>query len=79
MNLKVTQVYLEDIDILNDDIDDIYIVDMQEDSVDSIKNVETGELAWLKDDENYAFVRIEKQKEPTKQLRKETREIKYKE
>lgn len=78
MNLKVTQVYLEDIDILNDDIDDIYIVDMQEDSVDSIKNVETGELAWLKDDENYAFVRIEKQKEPTKQLRKETREIKYK-
>lgn len=67
MNLKVTQVYLEDIDILNDDIDDIYIVDMQEDSVDSIKNVETGELAWLKDDENYAFVRIEKQKESDKE------------
>lgn len=63
MNLKVTQVYLKDIDFLNDYIDDIYIVDMQEDSVDSIKNVETGELAWLKDDENYAFVRIEKQKE----------------
>lgn len=65
MNLKVTQVYLKDIDFLNDYIDDIYIVDMQEDSVDSIKNVETGELAWLKDDENYAFVRIEKQKEQT--------------
>lgn len=79
MNLKVTQVYLEDIDILNDDIDDIYIICMQEDSVDSIKSVETGDLAWLKDDENYAFVRIEKQKEQTKQLRKETREIKYKE
>ena len=79
MNLKVTQVYLEDIDILNDYIDNIYIVDMQEDSVDSIKSIETGDLAWLKDDENYAFVRIEKQKEPTKQLRKETREIKYKE
>lgn len=63
MNLKVTQVYLEDIDILNDYIDNIYIVDMQEDSVDSIKSVETGDLAWLKDDENYAFVRIEKQKE----------------
>lgn len=72
MNLKVTQVYLEDIDILNDDIDDIYIVDMQEDSVDSIKNVETGDLAWLRDDENYAFVRIEEQKEQTK-------ETKYKE
>lgn len=65
MNLKVTQVYLEDIDILNDDIDNIYIVDMQEDSVDSIKSVETGDLAWLKDDGNYAFVRIEKQKEQT--------------
>lgn len=72
MNLKVTQVYLEDIDFLNDYIDDIYIVDMQEDSVDSIKNVETGDLAWLKDYEDYAFVRIEKQKEQTK-------EIKYKE
>lgn len=67
MNLKVTQVYLEDIDILNDDIDNIYIVDMQEDSVDSIKSVETGDLAWLKDDENYAFVRIEKQKESDKE------------
>ena len=67
MNLKVTQVYLKDIDCLNDYIDDIYIVDMQEDSVDSIKNVETGELAWLKDDENYAFVRIEKQKESDKE------------
>ena len=67
MNLKVTQVYLKDIDFLNDYIDDIYIVDMQEDSVDSIKNVETGELAWLKDDENYAFVRIEKQKESDKE------------
>lgn len=63
MNLKVTQVYLEDIDILNDDIDDIYIICMQENSIDSIKSVETGDLAWLKDDENYAFVRIEKQKE----------------
>ena len=67
MNLKVTQVYLKDIDFLNDYIDDIYIVDIQEDSVDSIKNVETGELAWLKDDENYAFVRIEKQKESDKE------------
>lgn len=67
MNLKVTQVYLKDIDFLNDYIDDIYIVDMQEDYVDSIKNVETGELAWLKDDENYAFVRIEKQKESDKE------------
>lgn len=66
MNLKVTQVYLEDIDFLNDDIDDIYIIDMQEDSVDGIKSVETGDLAWLKDDENYAFVRIEKQKESDK-------------
>ena len=67
MNLKVTQVYLKDIDFLNDYIDDIYIVDIQEDSVESIKNVETGELAWLKDDENYAFVRIEKQKESDKE------------
>lgn len=67
MNLKVTQVYLEDIDFLNDDIDDIYIIDMQEDSVDSIKSIETGDLAWLKDDENYAFVRIEKQKESDKE------------
>lgn len=67
MNLKVTQVYLEDIDFLNDYIDDIYIVDMQEDSVDSIKNIETGDLAFLKDDENYAFVRIEKQKQSDKE------------
>ena len=67
MNIKVTQVYLEDIDFLNDDIDDIYIIDMQEDSVDSIKSIETGDLAWLKDDENYAFVRIEKQKESDKE------------
>lgn len=72
MNLKVTQVYLEDIDILNDDIDDIYIICVQENSIDSIKDVQTGDLAWLKDDEDYAFVRIEKQKEQTK-------EIKYKE
>lgn len=63
LNLKVTQVYLEDIDILNDDIDDIYIICVQENSIDSIKDVQTGDLAWLKDDENYAFVRIEKQKE----------------
>ena len=72
MNLKVTQVYLEDIDILNDDIDDIYIICVQENSIDSIKDVQTGDLAWLKDDEDYAFVRIEEQKEQTK-------EIKYKE
>lgn len=72
MNLKVTQVYLEDIDILNDDIDDIYIICVQENSIDSIKDVQTGDLAWLRDDEDYAFVRIEKQKEQTK-------EIKYKE
>lgn len=72
MNLKVTQVYLEDIDILNDDIDDIYIICVQENSIDSIKDVQTGDLAWIKDDEYYAFVRIEKQKEQTK-------EIKYKE
>lgn len=72
LNLKVTQVYLEDIDILNDDIDDIYIICVQENSIDSIKDVQTGDLAWLKDDEDYAFVRIEKQKEQTK-------EIKYKE
>ena len=63
MNLKVTQVYLEDIDILNDDIDDIYIICIQENSIDSIKDVQTGDLAWLRDDEYYAFVRIEKQKE----------------
>lgn len=63
MNLKVTQVYLEDIDILNDDIDDIYIICIQENSIDSIKDVQTGDLAWLKDDEDYAFVRIEEQKE----------------
>lgn len=63
MNLKVTQVYLEDIDILNDDIDDIYIICMQENSIDSIKDVQTGDLSWLRDDEDYAFVRIEKQKE----------------
>ena len=67
MNLKVTQVYLEDIDILNDDIDDIYIICVQENSIDSIKDVQTGDLAWLKDDENYAFVRIEKQKESDKE------------
>lgn len=72
MNLKVTQVYLEDIDILNDDIDDIYIICMQENSIDSIKDVQTGDLAWLRDDEDYAFVRIEEQKEQTK-------ETKYKE
>ena len=65
MNLKVTQVYLKDIDILNGYIDNIYIVDMQEESLGSIKSVETGDLAWLKDDENCAFVRIEKQKEQT--------------
>lgn len=65
MNLKVTQVYLEDIDFLNDDIKDIYIIDMEEDSVDNIERVEVGELAYLKDDKNFAFVRIEKQKEPT--------------
>lgn len=63
MNLKVTQVYLEDIDILKDDIDDIYIICIQENSIDSIKDVQTGDLAWLRDDEDYAFVRIEKQKE----------------
>lgn len=67
LNLKVTQVYLEDIDILNDDIDDIYIICMQENSIDSIKDVQTGDLAWLKDDEDYAFVRIEKQKESDKE------------
>lgn len=67
MNLKVTQVYLEDIDILNGNIDDIYIVCTQENSIDSIKDVETGDLAWLKDDENYAFVRIEKQKQSDKE------------
>lgn len=72
LNLKVTQVYLEDIDILNDDIDDIYIICMQENSIDSIKDVQTGDLAWLRDDEDYAFVRIEEQKEQTK-------ETKYKE
>lgn len=72
MNLKVTQVYLEDIDILNGNIDDIYIICTQENSIDSIKDVQAGDLAWLKDDEDYAFVRIEKQKEQTK-------EIKYKE
>lgn len=65
MNLKVTQVYLEDIDILKEDIDDIYIICIQENSIDSIKDVQTGDLAWIRDDENYAFVRIEKQKEPT--------------
>lgn len=63
MNLKVTQVYLEDIDILNDDIDDIYIICVQENSIDSIKDVQTGDLALLRDDEDYAFVRIEEQKE----------------
>ena len=63
MNLKVTQVYLEDIDILNDDIDDIYIICTRENSIDSIKDVQTGDLAWLRDDEDYAFVRIEYQKE----------------
>lgn len=60
MNLKVTQVYLEDIDILNDDIDDIYIICIQENSIDSIKDVQTGDLAWIKDNEYYAFVRIKK-------------------
>lgn len=69
MNLKVTQVYLEDIDILNGNIDDIYIVCTQENSIDSIKDVQTGDLAWLKDDEDYAFVRIEKQKEQTKEIK----------
>lgn len=67
MNLKVTQVYLEDIDILNDDVDDIYIICTQENSIDSIKDVQAGDLAWLKDDEDYAFVRIEKQKESDKE------------
>lgn len=65
MNLKVTQVYLEDIDFLNDDIKDIYIIDMEEDSIDNIEQVEVGALAYLKDDKKFAFVRIEKQKEPT--------------
>ena len=67
MNLKVTQVYLEDIDIFNDDVDDIYIICTQENSIDSIKDVQAGDLAWLKDDEDYAFVRIEKQKESDKE------------
>ena len=57
---------------MNDDIDDIYIICVQENSIDSIKDVQTGDLAWIKDHEYYAFVRIEKQKEQTK-------EIKYKE